>query len=301
MKRKLSFSVLFTSLGFMAFAEGSTGPISLDLKVTPGTKTTLVFTDNTNTAMSMMGQDMNMVSSNNSEYVLEAKQDSAGLKSFRVVLKSSQKTMDQMGTKIDINTADPKADTTSEPTGSLTKFYKHLAGIPYTVYLNKSGKVVSNAGAKEIYNNAASKLDLTGPMAQLKSMVSESILTTDLDKAFNFNPGKTVQVGEKWERMDTIASNGMPLHFTTKYTFDKLEGDIASIKTNSTISFDGDMEAMPGASAKIMGTAVGTFKINTTTGMIVSSVGDVDMEIKLTANGMEIPMKVSSKATITAK
>ena len=301
MNKKLTFSVLLSSLGIMAFAAGPTGPVSLELKTTPGTKTTLVFSDNTTTSMSMMGQDMNMASSNTSEYTLEAKKDSAGLKSFVVVLKSAQKSVDQMGTKIDINTADPNADTTSEPAGSLTKFYKHLVGNPYTVYFNKSGKVASTTGAKEIYKNAASKLDLTGPMAQLKTMVSETILTTDLDKAFDYYPGRSLQVGEKWERTDTVSSNGMPMHFSTRYILDKVEGDVATIKANSTISFDGDMESVPGATAKIMGTVVGNFKVNTTTGLMVSSIGDIDMEIKLSANGMDIPMKVSSKATITAK
>ena len=301
MKRKFAFSFLFTSLGFMAIAAGPTNPVSLELRTIPGAKTTLIISENTNTSMSMMGQDMNMTSASGSEYLLVAKKDSAGLKSFVAILKTAQKSMDQMGMKIEINTADPKADTTSEPNGSLTKFYKHLTGNPYTIYLNNTGKVATSSGAKEIYNNAASKLDLTGPMAALKSMASESLLTADFDKAFSFNPGKSLQVGDKWERTDTVNSNGLPMHFVTKYSLDKVDGNIATVKSSSNISFEGDMEAMPGASAKMMGTSVGSLKVDTNTGILISSSADVDMEIKLNANGMDIPMKVSTKATITSK
>ncbi len=301
MKRKLAFSFLFTSLGFMAIAAGPTNPVSLELRTVPGTKTTFVFTDISNTSMSMMGQDMNMTSSSGSEYLLEAKKDSAGMKSFVATMLSAQKSMDQMAMKIDINTADPKADTTAEPAGSLTKFYKRLTGTPYTVYFNNKGKVAASSGAKEVYKNAVSVLDLTGPMAALKNMASESVLTTDLEKAFGLNPGKSIQVGEKWDRTDTVTTNGIPVHSVTKYSFDKLEGNVATIKTSSVISFEGDIDAMPGASAKLMGTAVGSFKVNTTNGLLISSTADADMEMKLTANGMDIPMKVSTKSTITTK
>ena len=50
-----------------------------------------------------------------------------------------------------------------------------------------------------------------------------------------------------------------------------------------------------------MGTAVGTFTVNITTGLMISSDGDLAMDIKLNQGGMEMPMKVSTKATITSK
>ncbi len=110
-----------------------------------------------------------------------------------------------------------------------------------------------------------------------------------------------MQVGDKWERADTLATNGIPMHFVTKYSLDKVDGNVATVKSSSIISFEGEMESIPGASAKLIGTSVGSFKVNTNTGIIISSSANVDMEIKLAVNGMDIPMKVSSKSTITSK
>lgn len=302
MKRKLTSALILTSLSCMAFANGPVATsVSIELRPSAGTKVTYVMVEKTNTTISMMGQDMEMPSTSNSEYSLEAKKDSAGLKTFVSVFNSTVKEIDQMGTKIKINTIDPKADTTSETFGALNKFYRHLTGYPYTIYVANRGKVVSTSGAKEIYQNAVSKLDLTGPMAALKSMANESILTADLDKLFDFNPGKSIQSGDKWERKDTIVSNGMPMYFSTIYSLDKIEGNAASVKASSTINYEGDLDAVAGASARIMGTASGTFKVNTDNGLIISSAADLDMEIKLSVSGNEIPMKVSTKATVTAK
>ena len=301
MIKKIASFFLLSIVGLTSYANNPvSGPVSLELKPSVGTKVNYTLVENTNTSISAMGQDMNMTSNSSTEYAFVARKDSAGLKTFTAILKSTVKEMD-MGAKININTIDPKADTGSSPSGALTKFYKHLAGLPYSIYLNKAGKVVSTTGAKEISQNAASQIDLTGPMAALKSMANESILTTDLDKIFDFTPEKAVQVGDKWNRNDTVAANGMPMHFATIYILSKVEGDVATIKANSTISFDGELEAAQGASAKIMGTAVGTFTVNTATGLMISSDGDLVMEIKLNQGGMEMPMKVSTKATITSK
>ena len=302
MKRKLTFALLLSTAASVVFAATPVaGPITLELKPAFGLKTSLIISEKVNTTMSMMGQEMTMGSNTNSDYSLVARKDSAGLKSFTTVFNSTVKSMEQMGSKIDINTADPKADTTSEGTGSLVKFYKHLTGRPYTVYLDKTGNVVSTSGAKEIFTSASSSLDLTGPMAMMKSFVNESVLTADLKKVFNYAPGKAINVGDKWDRKDTIASNGVGMEFATKFNFDKLEGNVATLKANSIINFDGDMESMPGATAKIIGTAVYTIKVNIENGMLVSSIGDSDMEINMKAQGMEIPMKVSSNITVTTK
>ena len=298
MIKKIAASFLLTSIGLTLFANIPTGPVSLELKTAVGSKVNYTVVENTNTSISAMGQDMSMTSTSSTEYSFVAKKDSAGLKAFITTLNSTVKDMD-MGSKISINTVDPKADTGSSPSGALTLFYKHLAGLPYTIYLNKAGKVVSTNGAKELTQKAASTIDLSGPMAALKSMANESVLTVDIDKIFDFAPGKSVQVGDKWDNKDTVSANGMPMHVSTTYTLSKVVGELATIKASGTISFDGDMEQ--GASAKIAGTSQSTFTVNTTSGLMIASDGDLALEIKLNQGGMEIPMKVSTKTTISAK
>ena len=302
MIKKIGFFITLSILAVASFANNLLAtPIPIVLNPAKGTKTTYVIATNSTSTISMMGQDMNIVLNSAYDYTIIAKGDSAGLTSFQAVLNSVKIVTEQMGMSIAINTDSIKPGSGDSTIESMSRLIKRITKQPFTVYIGKTGKIEATSGAKEIFHNAFSNSDLTGPLSALKGTVNESMLTSNLDQLFSFLPGKAVDINEKWLKNDTINTSGMQIACSASYKLDKLGDGVASVAVNSALHFDGPLDAAPGATIKALGIITGTYKINVATGMLDSFSGDTNLEMKMSIKGMDMPMKSIAKSTITTK
>jgi hypothetical protein len=94
--------------------------------------------------------------------------------------------------------------------------------------------------------------------------------------------------------------NEMAMNGKLKYTLKTVEGNIATLEGSGIVEMKEQTVASPHGEAKVSvnGTFTTTTKISLLSGMPKSGDSDMKMDMKTTANAMEVPQKITMKTTL---
>ena len=178
-----------------------------------------------------------------------------------------------------------------------------------------SGKVLDIVNAKmlsDLILKDTSSITLTGPTAaavktQLINLVSAKSLKTMVEMFTHFLPGKQVAIGENWSVTENTNSGGMSLEIVTAYHLDGINGDVASVTAESDIKAAANSGPMISGGATITyddikGLSKSKMRIDTRTGLIVSTVAKTHIAGNLGVSGpgfsMQIPMDINGDSKV---
>jgi hypothetical protein len=185
----------------------------------------------------------------------------------------------------------------SEGTSISDLTMKAITGVEFSFKMNPSGKILEVIGTESAQAHIKKTLEGT-PMAQSIAQISaaynEESLTSNLDTKFNIYPESP---SDEWTKEKTLNLNNMPVSISADYT---LSGNEITANGKLTVSGKGVFNGMQ-LDMDMEGIQNGTFIINTDTGAVLSSETETEMTGSVSAQGMSIPMAISSttKTTMT--
>jgi len=188
-----------------------------------------------------------------------------------------------------------------------SKIVGAVKGSEFDMVINSKGEVKSVKGMDllmdKMIKSAGENLpqEVKAQMGEgIKAMMNDEILKGLAEQSFKIFPDKKVKVGDSWNaKMGTKSFLDMIIE--TTYTLKKLENGIATMDIKSKILPDGKEKIIQGTKVEtsVTGTQTGTMELDVTSGMTLSSKISQNIDSKMKANGMEIPITV--KGTITIK
>ena len=181
---------------------------------------------------------------------------------------------------------------------------KTIFGIPIDVQLSKTGKVVAIKGNEKLIEKTE-----TISNEQIKQMLSsqftEQVLKTSIEQSTKFFPDKPVEIGENWDIISSVFSNGVDIISKAKLSLKQVKDNVGTIELTGTLSTPegGAIMKAQGMDMKvsIKGDQTGTILVDMKTGWIVSYelfqkyIQDVEVM------GQNMKQKMDVKITVTAE
>ncbi len=223
-----------------------------------------------------------------------------------------------MGKTINMSSAAGGNIQSKETSVIMSAVMNKLSRNPMFAKIDFTGKVVEIINSKMISDmimKDTSSITLTGPTApalktQISGMVADNAMRTMIEQYTHFVPGKQVTKGESWTISESINSGGMALEITTTCHLTGIDGNIASVTSESNIKAAPNAAPMKSAGATITyddlkGMGKSTITLDIRTGLPVA----VDTKSQITGNlgvsgpgfSMQIPMEISSTTRVNAR
>ncbi|QNL52157.1 hypothetical protein H8S90_11580 [Olivibacter sp. SDN3] len=256
-----------------------------------------LYTTNTSQVISqeIMGNKMNIKQHTTIDYIYE-------------VLKSNTNGLQIKTTyqSISISTDTPEGNISydskkQENNDSPFKDIEAIVGKSFTMYVSPEGEVTQVEGMESIINSFAKD----DPAQQLlKQQFSDSAFINIMNAALNIYPNKEIDLGESWRKDSSAEMAGlMATDMQNTYTLTDIKGNdavisLTSILKLSPLSGEGILSNMK---INLQGTQKGTINTHITSGLIISSTINQEITGTLSAQGLEIPMNITSEITVTGK
>ncbi len=295
---------------FILAAAGCNNKLALYINVKEGDSYKYHVVSETETEIEAEGQAMKTVQTMVSDYSVDVNSvDSNG----DITMDYKYQTL-----KVDVDAAGVKQSYDSENPvegDPLSGVYDGMIGKGFTVVMDKYGVIKEVGGIDELLNSIIDSIEgdgndeeLDALKEQLKGTLQQSFgdeaITSMLKPTTEIFPKEEKKVGDSWENSYDIKAI-VEMNITTRYTLDKLEGDIAHI------SISGEFETQDSEGVNMLGiemdtdlkgTMSGAIKINKNNGFL--SEGEIEqlmegkMSFEVPEQGkMEMPMKVTSKTS----
>lgn len=269
------FLLLITAIGTQAQNK-------INLQFRPENKSKYVMTAQMNTVSTQMGMDMKMnISTTTTINVTSQKPNS--LLNFEYQNISSD--ADMMGNKIKFN---------SDSSGKENESLKKLTHKPFQLLVDEKGKILQIKGLDSVMKDLSNAQN---------SMLNENNIKSLMEQSFSFLPDHAVAIGESWKNsFDLIANVKMKADFV--YTLEKVENNIAYIKTTANMVTDGAQKIkINGMEVEMTmkGVQNGEVLVDTKTGMFTSNTATQQLEGSVAVMGQEIPVTVKSDIVNTVK
>ena len=269
------FLLLITAIGTQAQNK-------INLQFRPENKSKYVMTAQMNTVSTQMGMDMKMnISTTTTINVTSQKPNS--LLNFEYQNISSD--ADMMGNKIKFN---------SDSSGKENESLKKLTHKPFQLLVDEKGKILQIKGLDSVMKDLSNAQN---------SMLNENNIKSLMEQSFSFLPDHAVAIGESWKNsFDLIANVKMKADFV--YTLEKVENNIAYIKTTANMVTDGAQKIkINGMEVEMTmkGVQNGEVLVDTKTGMFTSNTATQQLEGNVAVMGQEIPVTVKSDIVNTVK
>ncbi len=246
------------------------------------------------------GKDVNMKNSIATIYDFEVTGDSAGWKTVLSTIGKVGMDMDAMGGKMHFDT-DMPADTTT-PAGIMAKVFTALKGAKFSFIINDDGEISKVIGVEEMAERMAAGLPHSDRLSEsLKgSGFDEESIKQNMQQAFAAYPGKPVKPGDSWSKSMNQKVQGLNVKLHYDFTLESVNGDDAVIKVSSKLSslHDG---AVDGTKVNMGGTSKGIMHYSLATGMTTDATTDMDLTMKVSVQGMDIPMRMNLKTMMKGK
>jgi hypothetical protein len=198
---------------------------------------------------------------------------------------------------------------------ALGQVMKSLTNKSFTMMITKSGKVTEVRDLANIFNEIFDSMPNVTEMQkeQMKSQLEESYgegaIKRNLEQSFDFLPKEPVALGESWEFESKIEGQ-FPVNVKGSYTLEEVKDGAYIISNESEIFMNSDEPiSQNGMELKmeITGDMTSTMTIDRKTSWIVTSTidqtfgGTVSVASSpLMPDGMEMPIQISNKMTITS-
>ena len=198
-------------------------------------------------------------------------------------------------------TYDSKSSATnsSEMDKMMEKMFSTMIGKPFIIVIEPNGTVKSVSGMDEIIKNMVGAISADGQVAaqmgaQMSQQFSDESMKNSFSQTFNVYPDHAIKVGDTWDKSTTIPMNNMNLSYKSNNTLKEISSNKATIAVTGDINMDT-------GEGKLTGTQTGSFIADAKTGLPVTSEITQNMKGTIKAQGMEIQMEMTSKATTSAK
>lgn len=243
----------------------------------------------------IMGQDMDIKNTMGFAYLFESTGDSSGWKKINATITKLSMDMNAMGMQMHFDSDTPPADTSS-PFSIMGKVLGAMKGVKFSFAVNDSGQVANVHGLREMMESMMANIPGGGKGMNMDDQSMEQ----SFNQAFAAYPGKPVKAGDSWSKTMNMKQQGMDIKSENTYTLESVNGDDAVVKVVSKLSSAGTVTGS-GADINMSGTSDGKMHMNIPTGM--ASDGDINtkMQMKVKAQGQEIPMDMDMKTTIKGK
>lgn len=243
----------------------------------------------------VMGNQMDIKQQTKVDYLYEVLESNAqGMK-----IKSTYQTMA-------INMETPqgafKFDSESkENPESPLKAVGNMVGKSFLMYLSPEGGVTKVEGMQDILNSIGGE-ETTQQL--LKQQFSDSAFMNMMNVSLNIYPNKEIKPRETWQKDFKMPMAGMmEMDLQNQYTLTGIQGKQADIAVHSAVKLSPIASDSPLGSMEINlnGTQEGTIQVDVSTGLINASTINQQINGDISAQGMKIPMKITSKITLTGK
>lgn len=246
------------------------------------------------------GKDVNMRNSIATSYDFEVTSDSAGWKTVLSTIDKFGMDMDAMGGKMHFDT-DMPVDTTT-PAGIMAKVFTALKGAKFSFIVNENGEITRVIGVEEMAERMSAGLPHPEELSQSLrgSGFDEESIKQNMQQAFAAYPGKPVKPGDSWSKSMNQKVQGLNVKLDYDFTLEAVNGDDAVIKVISKLNslHDGTIN---GTNVNMGGTSTGMMHYSLATGMATDATTDMNLTMKVSAQGMEIPMQMKIKTMMKGK
>lgn len=184
-----------------------------------------------------------------------------------------------------------------------------VKGATVTATLNDDMEVTKVEGYDKFIDKLAG--DNEAERKQMKAQFSETAVGQMVSQVFSFAPTKAVKVGETWNRTDKVPTGGFgDASVKQKFKLDSVTGGVAKLGLEGDMTFKAGDGAIPGLPEGVKVTKfdlkadkiTGTVLFDTKAGRLKETKQNMSFNgtIAMSANGMDIEMKMKIKGTQTA-
>lgn len=266
-----------------------------------GEKYTYRYVADQKTNQSFSGQDMQMNTVTEMLWELNIKEKNGNEVSFDFIYKEivMSITNPMMSFKIDSKNKNSSA---SDMEKLIANVLDCVIGKTLQVVVNSDGSVKSmtgyNAMSEEMQKILSSANEMTRQMSNMlvQQAFSEESMKSSFEQTFKIYPGKDVAAGDKWSYDFSSTVANMVTQNANTYTLKSVNNDVALLDVASVTNMKAS-EGMTG-SGEMKGESKGEIKLNAKTGMPVQSSTEGNTKGKLSMQGMEISMDITTKITL---
>jgi len=292
-------SVIMTACGTGNETKTADG-YTLKFNVEKGTKFGYSSTMDMSMKQNVMGQDMEVKNKMLMGYTFEVTGDSAGWKTVAATISHIAMDMNAGGQVIHFDSNEPDTAVASEqnPMAMVGKVLGAMKGGRFGFTINENGEVGSVYGMKEMMQNMMEKTNLPDIEIMAESVAKsfdEENFKQNMQQSFNMYPGKPVKTGESWTKTMTMKNGGMDMKMDNTYTLESVNGDDAAVKVVSKISSGADTSGTMGMKVDMSGTMDGSMNYDLPTGLLKKGDMNMKMNMKMTGQGMEVPVDMNMK------
>lgn len=185
----------------------------------------------------------------------------------------------------------------SEGSTDMDKPFKAMVNKSFTFMMDQFGQIQEFRGldeAKEQVKAALASANMGGAdqVDQVVSVYSEDVLRASMSSQFGFYAGDS---SNEWTRDYNSTVNNLPVNLTVKHWYDSDN----SILAEGSLSIKGDVEQMGMTMSTNMEGTQNTIYDLSASGMPTKVQTKQDAEGTMMAQGMEIPMKLTTNTTTT--
>jgi len=197
-------------------------------------------------------------------------------------------------------TLDYDSQNDDNETGPL-KNLGNLTGKSFDMYISPEGQVAKVEGLQDILNGISSD---AATQQLLKQQFGDSAFIHMMDAALNIYPNKKVKTGEAWQKNSSTPIAGMMnMVLQSTYTLKSVAGNQANIDVLSNIQLSplSNNNLPVNMEFHLKGTQQGSMQTDVLTGLVATSTIHQDISGEIVAQGMKIPMHITSEVSITGK
>lgn len=312
MKRLKRIMSVVMVTGLLASLTACNPGLELYINVEKGDNYNYHLISKTTTNMEAEGQKIKTIQEMNTDYGIKVEdKDKEGNMSLRYTYDALKIDIDTDGTKMSYDSKNQSKD------NPLSKVYGAIIGKGFSCKMNKLGEVQDISGVDEMMNSMLDVIDVkddpdaAATKEQLKSTLQENFggeaLKSSIQQSTKIYPQGMVKVGDSWETSYDMKLLGTTT-VTTKYTLDKLEGEIAYVTMTADMTLgNGNTTKIMGMDMKydLKGKITGNLKINKNNGFLCDGTMKLDMNGSLgytdptTKKEASIPMDITSDMTFS--
>lgn len=197
------------------------------------------------------------------------------------------------------------AATTEDPT---EKMLNALTSANIVATVSPAGEVKKVAGYNEIGDKIMAGFSSPDPYARKvahnkwEQLVGDGIVKKNMDQLFKIFPDSAVHIGDKW-KLDSKQKGQFNLNLKNSFTLRGISDGIAFIAVDGEIKSDSTITNLLGYDVVsfLIGHQEGEYRVDTKSGMLLSSNITTSIEGTLQLMGRDIPVTIESSIVVKGK
>jgi hypothetical protein len=191
------------------------------------------------------------------------------------------------------------ADKASGSMDPVEKALGILKGANLVAVVNAAGQIKSIQGDEVIKEQLLAGFSPADENAkaiasqQWDRQVKEGLLKNNMEQLFKIFPDSAVHVGDRW-KLNSSKNAGIPVTSMNSFQLKEIVDGTAVIRSEGEISSSETTSQLNGANytSDLKGKEEGSLDMDATTGMLLSSTSDSEIEGTISSMGRDIPVKI---------